>query len=156
MKIQQQLARHIREIHFGGNWTWSNLKNQLSGLTWEKAISNHESFNSIASLTCHMNYYLNAVSYAIREIPKEISHPESFMYSSVHSQKDWHSILEKTWKDAEDFAFLVDHLSDIRLWENLSEKHGTCFRNILGVIEHNHYHLGQIVIIKKLMMVDKL
>jgi hypothetical protein len=28
-------------------------------------------------------------------------------------------------------------------------KYGTVLRNILGLIEHTHYHLGQIVILKK-------
>ncbi|HAI83731.1 MAG TPA: DUF1572 domain-containing protein, partial [Chitinophagaceae bacterium] len=28
---------------------------------------------------------------------------------------------------------------------------GTYYRNILGLIEHTHYHLGQIALIKKII-----
>ncbi|MGN6163930.1 MAG: hypothetical protein ACTHOF_05245 [Flavisolibacter sp.] len=33
----------------------------------------------------------------------------------------------------------------------VDEKYGTYYRNLQGIIEHTHYHLGQIVLIKKLL-----
>ena len=39
-----------------------------------------------------------------------------------------------------------------KLWEPFGDgKYGDYFRNIQGVIEHAHYHLGQIVLVKKLI-----
>jgi hypothetical protein len=35
----------------------------------------------------------------------------------------------------------------------VEEKYGSVLRNIMGVIEHTHYHLGQIVLLKKSSMV---
>jgi hypothetical protein len=35
------------------------------------------------------------------------------------------------------------------------KKYGNYYRNITGIIEHNHYHLGQIVLIKKIISVKK-
>ena len=35
------------------------------------------------------------------------------------------------------------------------EKYGTYYRNFHGLIEHAHYHLGQIVLIKKLVAASK-
>ena len=35
------------------------------------------------------------------------------------------------------------------------EKYGNYFRNLTGIIEHLHYHLGQIVLIKKLIAEGK-
>ncbi|GAA4794839.1 hypothetical protein GCM10023231_24020 [Olivibacter ginsenosidimutans] len=34
----------------------------------------------------------------------------------------------------------------------IDEQYGTYLRNIEGVIEHGYYHLGQIVLIKKLII----
>jgi len=31
------------------------------------------------------------------------------------------------------------------------EKYGTYQRNLIGILEHSYYHLGQIVLIKKLL-----
>ena len=34
----------------------------------------------------------------------------------------------------------------------VDEKYGTYSRNINGILEHSYYHLGQIVLIKKLVL----
>jgi len=66
-------------------------------------------------------------------------------------------MLTKTFTEAEKVANLIGQLPESKLWENFSEeKYGNYYRNIHGIIEHTHYHLGQIVIIKKLIQqVDK-
>jgi len=62
-------------------------------------------------------------------------------------------MLSKMWADAESFAGLIEELSEERLWEPFSEeKYGIYYRNIHGIIEHSHYHLGQIVLIKKIVL----
>ncbi len=44
----------------------------------------------------------------------------------------------------------IEQLPESKLWETFSdEKYGNYYRNIHGIIEHIHYHLGQIVLIKK-------
>jgi hypothetical protein len=60
-------------------------------------------------------------------------------------------MVTQTWADAEAFAGFIEQMPESRLWENISEKYGSFYRNIQGVIEHNHYHLGQIVILKKII-----
>ena len=46
----------------------------------------------------------------------------------------------------------IEKLGDNKLAEVFAQdKYGTYFRNLMGVIEHAHYHLGQIVIIKKMI-----
>jgi hypothetical protein len=60
--------------------------------------------------------------------------------------------LEKTWSDAEKFAALVENMPDSKLAETfVNKKYGTYYRNLHGIIEHTHYHLGQIVLIKKIL-----
>lgn len=36
----------------------------------------------------------------------------------------------------------------------IDEKYGTVLRNIEGVIEHSYYHLGQISLIRKMILND--
>ena len=62
-------------------------------------------------------------------------------------------MLDKTWRDAENFAGLVEQLPEHKLWEDFTDKkYGNYYSNIHGIIEHNHYHLGQIVLIKKILL----
>ena len=76
----------------------------------------------------------------------------SFDHPVVSSQTDWENLLTKTFSDAEILADLIEQLSEDMLWQNFTDaKYGTYYRNLQGLIEHNHYHLGQIVILKKLI-----
>jgi len=61
VNLTGQIARHFREIHFGGNWASSNLKDNLLDVTWQQATTQVYSFNTIATLVFHMNYYVSAV-----------------------------------------------------------------------------------------------
>jgi hypothetical protein len=77
----------------------------------------------------------------------------SFDLPPIQSFEDWEKLLNKTWSDAANFANLVEQLPDDKLWETfVNEKYGNYYRNIHGVIEHCHYHLGQMVLIKKLLL----
>lgn len=77
----------------------------------------------------------------------------SFDHPPILSQQDWEKLLEKTWTDAENFASLIEQLPESKLWEDFSnKKYGNYYRNIHGIIEHIHYHLGQIVLIKKILL----
>jgi hypothetical protein len=52
-------------------------------------------------------------------------------------------------------AMLIEQLPEQKLNENLpGNKYGTWLRNIEGAIEHCHYHLGQIVLIKKILLTE--
>jgi len=152
MNLTEQLAKHFKEVHFGGNWTSVNLKQTLEGVTWEQATTKVHSFNTIVALVYHINYYVSAVVNVLQGNSLNASDKYSFDHPPVLSQEDWEKLLDKTWTDAENFASLVEKLPESKLAEIFAdEKYGNYYRNILGVIEHTHYHLGQIVIIKKLL-----
>lgn len=152
MKLTAQIANHIREVHFGDNWTSSNLQEHLADVTWQQATSVVYSCNSIAALVYHMNYYVAAALLVLQGKPLNASDKFNFDLPPIRSRKDWEALLNKTWTDAEAFASLVEQLPEERLWEDFFEKkQGIYYRNIHGIIEHIHYHLGQIVILKKIL-----
>jgi len=151
--LTSQIAKHIREIHFGGNWTYSNLKDNLSDVTWEQATTRVYTFNTIATLVFHMNYFVSAVLEVLQGNPLNAHDKFSFDLPPIRSAEDWNKLLDKTFADAENFASLVEQLPDQKLWEVFSdEKYGNYYRNLHGIIEHTHYHLGQIVLIKKIIL----
>ena len=157
MSINKQIAKHFREIHFGGNWTGSGLKENLKGITWQQATINIHSLNTIAALVYHINYYVSAVLRVLKGEALNSNDKYSFDVPPIHSQNDWDQLLNKTWDDAENFAKLIEQLPDEKLWENLEdEKYGNYYRNLHGIIEHAHYHLGQIVILRKIIEEGKM
>jgi len=156
MHVTAQIAKHLRDVHFGGNWTASNLKQHLLDLTWQQATTKTPSFNTIVALVYHMNYYVSTIIKVLQGGPLDASDKYSFDHPPISSQLDWENLLDKTWSDAETLAALIEQLPDAKLGENfLDGKYGTWYRNLAGVTEHTHYHLGQIVLIKKMLIMSK-
>jgi hypothetical protein len=84
--------------------------------------------------------------------PLNASDKYSFNLPPIQSQEDWEKLLHKTWADAENLASLIEQLPESKLAETFTdEKYGSYYRNIHGIIEHSHYHLGQIVLVKKIL-----
>ena len=153
MSLTAQIAKHFREVHFGGNWTSVNLKDNLIDVTWQQATTQVYSFNTIAKLVYHMNYYVSVVMKVLQGELLNASDKYSFGLPPIRTQEDWEKLLNKTWTDAENFTILIEQLPENKLWEDFSDsKYGNYYRNLTGIIEHIHYHLGQIVLIKKIIL----
>ena len=156
MSIAAQLAKHLRDVHFGGNWTSVNLKDTLADVTWQQATTKVQDFNTLATFLFHMNYFIVVATRVLQGGPLEGKDALSFDHPPIHNQGDWQKLLDKTWAEAETFAGLIDQVPDSKLEETFVEaKYGTYYRNLQGIIEHTHYHLGQIVIIKRLILEGK-
>ena len=156
MSLTTQIAKHFRDVHFGGNWASSNLRDNLADVTWQQATTQVYSFNSIATLVYHTNYYVSAVLKVLQGESLQAKDEYSFSHPPINSEEDWQLLLNKTFSDAETFATLIEQLPEEKLFENFTdEKYGNYYRNIHGIIEHIHYHLGQIVLIKKILTSQK-
>lgn len=151
MTISQQIAKHLREVFFGGNWTWANLKDNLEGIPYERAVNKPENMNSIAMLTYHIGYYVTAILRVMEGSPINAKDEFSFDMPPIQSQAEWEAMVNRILTEAESLAVLIEQLPDEQLHETfVAEKYGNYYRNLHGLIEHTHYHLGQIAIIKKL------
>lgn len=152
MQVSSQIAKLLRDVHFGGNWTWVNYKDTLNGVTWQQAVTKVHDFNTIAVLVYHVHYYVHEVLKVLEGAPLNSKDALSFNHPPISSQEEWEALLEQVWADAERFASLTEQLPDEKLWETFhSEDYGNYYRNLHGIIEHAHYHLGQIVLIKKVL-----
>lgn len=152
MKITEHIARQFKEVYFGKNWTWSNLKETLEGVTVKQATTQIYGLNTIATLVYHLNYYVNGVSDFLENGKLEIHDKYAFAQPPISSQEEWDAMVNQVFLDGERFIGLIEKLPDSLLGEIfLEEKYTTYYRNVAGIIEHVHYHLGQIVVIKKIL-----
>ena len=155
MNVAEQIAKQLRAVYVGGNWTGVNLKDTLKDVTWPQATTKVYSFNTIVTLLYHTNYYIDAVTKVLHGEPLNAKDEYSFIHPPVQSKEDWENLLNKTFADAEAFACLIEQLPESKLGNTMAdEKYGNLYRNLTGIIEHLHYHLGQMVLVKR--MVEKL
>src|SRR5690606_1512443 len=152
MKNSQQLANRFREVLLDGTFIANtNYKDQLKNLPLEIAQKKMGDLNTISILAQHVHYYIKGVSAVFKGEELKIRDTYSFDFPPMNSEMEWKAFLNKFFKDAEAFASLVEQLPENKLNDAFTnEKYGTYQRNIDGMIEHCYYHLGQIVLIKKL------
>lgn len=111
-RTTQQIATHLRELHFGGNWTSANLKDQLAGVTWQQATTSVCSFHTIAALVYHMNYFIDATLNVLQGGALDAEEKHSYNLQPIRSQRDWEGLLNKTWTDAENLASLIEQMPE--------------------------------------------
>ena len=153
MKSTVEIASRFREIILNGTWVANtNYKLQLENLDWKPAVTPIQNLNTIAVLAQHIHYYINGLNLVFKGGPLDIKDKFSFDFLPIQSQDEWENFLTKFWNDSEEFASLIEQMPDEKLNESfVDEKYGTYRRNIDCMIEHSYYHLGQIVLLKKLL-----
>ena len=152
MNACQQLAKNFRDVFFGGNWTAVNLKSIISDINRDQAVQKVKDLNTIAELVFHIHYYINPVLKVLKGGRLEASDKYSFLLEPLPTEAAWQAKLQTIFEDVEKFAKHLETMDESQLYADFSEyQYGNTYRNILGIIEHTHYHLGQIVLIKKLI-----
>jgi uncharacterized damage-inducible protein DinB len=152
MQLAPTLEAQFREVYLSGSWIATNLKTQLDDTSWEEATTKIGSLNTIADLAFHVNYYVAGVLQVLQGGSLDIRDKYSFDYSPIQSAADWNRLREQIYADGEAFAQAVGQLPEARLAQAfVKEEYGSWYRNITVMVEHSFYHLGQIVLLKKLV-----
>lgn len=157
MKQSKQIADRFREVFLNGHWVaQTNCKAQLIDLDWQQANTKIGSLNTIALLTFHLDYYLGGVLNVFNGGSLDIRDKYSFDMPAIESQADWEALRMRLWDNAEKFAMHVEQMPDEQLDEAFVEpQYGDYRRNIEAMTEHAYYHLGQISLIKKMILEGK-
>lgn len=150
MNAPQQLARHLRAVYFGGNWTDVNLKMVLEDVGFEEAISRVKKLHTIAELVFHIDYFIQAVQRVLKGEDINANDKFSFDLPGLETPEDWADLCTNVFANAEALVTSIEELDANRMNEFfVMEKYGTYLYNLSGLTEHTHYHLGQISLLKK-------
>lgn len=154
--VLNEIVKHIKGLYFGGNWTSVNVKDTIKDITLSQAKTKVSSLNTIAVLVYHINYYVEGILPVFKGGTLNIKDKFSFNAPNFSSEEEWEYFKESVLKNAELLISKIEKLSSEQLFQFfVDEKYGTYYRNLHGIIEHTHYHLGQIVIVKKLIIESK-
>ncbi|WP_233783121.1 DUF1572 domain-containing protein [Flavivirga eckloniae] len=147
------MISRLKEVLTEGKWvSGTNFKEQIFDLDWKEAIQEVDSLNSIADLTFHVSYYIAGVTNVLEGGSLDIRDKYSFDYPPIESHEDWRNLVNKFCTDSEKFISLVENMTKEQLFEPfVDEKYGNYHRNIDVMIEHTYYHLGQVMLIKKMI-----
>jgi uncharacterized damage-inducible protein DinB len=152
--MQTHLAKRLKEVLLDGKWIANtNFKEQITSINFEQANTKLGSLNTIAQLTFHITYYLKGVLQVFEGGTLDIRDKYSFDMPALRSENDWQNLVNDFMNYAEAYIQLVEKMDEAQLQQPfVKEEYGTYLRNIEAQIEHSYYHLGQITLIKKLIL----
>ena len=154
MESPQQLANRLREVILNGTWIANtNYQMLLADVNLEMANMKIGSVNTIGQLTYHINYYIDGVNHVFDNGSLEIKDIYSFDMPALETEVGWNMLKKQLFQIGEKLALNVEKMTSQELDAIfVLEKYGTYRRNIEGMIEHAYYHLGQISLIKKMII----
>lgn len=154
MPYANDLSLRLQEILLDGQWIANtNYQQALSDVDLNIALTKVKDLNTIALLTFHINYYIAGVVEAFETEQLTIRDKFSFDMPTIESESQWQQMKSTLFENSRSLIAHVRNLSNEQLDADFfDERYGSYRRNIDGMIEHCYYHLGQIVLIKKLIM----
>ncbi len=152
MKITSLITQHLIDVHEGKNWTEVSLSEVLEDVTVEEAVTLTEaSPNTIASLLHHITFWNRVMVQRIKGVNVSIDEHNGYNVPHLQTENDW--LREKVDNNisCHELALAIDGFEEAKLSQPLLEGGSSAYKNLQGTVEHVHYHLGQIVILKKLI-----
>jgi len=152
-KLSNAITAHFNDLFFQGGWTGVNLKDVLADVTLYEANTVCEGFNSVAQVTNHLSYYYPIQLKVFRGGDVEGHDSESWKIDAPKTEEEWRDIVSSLLDYGREMIAAIEGINDGQMFAGFdkSGKYGTVQRNLIGIIEHTYYHLGQIVILKKLV-----
>ncbi|MFN5788177.1 MAG: DUF1572 domain-containing protein [Bacteroidota bacterium] len=153
MENNRELAKRFSDVILNNSWVANNsYKNQLTDLPLEVVLFKYQSLHNIAALAQHVHYYIAGILNVFNGGNLDIKDIYSFDFPPINTIEQWHTFLAVFWTDAASFTQKLEEMDENTLNSIFVKKeYGTYYFNINTLIEHSYYHLGQIVLIKKLI-----
>lgn len=148
----QKIRMLIAETASGNNWTGINAEQALSDISADKAIKRiNENHLNIAELTAHLACWNKVIARRLQGMNYTPGKEEDFPQINALTEEQWQAIKDDF---MESFSILENTLlekEDASLEQPVFEGATSAYRNVHGQVSHLHYHLGQIVLLKKLL-----
>ncbi len=152
MKITSLIAQHLLDVHEGNNWTEVSLAGVLKDITLQEAtMLTSASPNTIASLLQHITYWNRVMVQRIAGNEVAVDEHNGFDLPHLQTEDNWLQLQVDNNLSSHELAVAIVHFDAAKLEEPLVNGGSSAYKNMQGAVEHVHYHLGQMMILKKLV-----
>jgi uncharacterized damage-inducible protein DinB len=152
MKETERLALQLEHSVKGGAWHGPALLEVLGGMSPTQAATKPVSgWKSTWQLVLHIVVWQGVV---LRRLSGdaaefEIGGPDDWPPAPAPSDATWRATLDRLLTSTTALVAAVRALPEERLDEPILPKYSTCYHHLHGVVQHNLYHTGQIVVLKR-------
>ncbi|MBL8016812.1 MAG: DinB family protein [Ignavibacteria bacterium] len=145
-------AKKLLKDHYNGNpWIDSTIAGTLKQITAKQAAAKRGGFNSIWQIVNHMILWRTAL--IGRVMDKPVAHPDNNYIAEIKdtSAAAWKDTIKQFERSQKGIMKFLGSSED-KLLEKVSPSSGySYFELVMSIVIHDSYHLGQIVLIKKMI-----
>lgn len=146
----KRIAKLFDDLYHGNPWLDVTLTGTLSTITAEKAAMKPKpEANSIWEITNHLIAWRENVLQRISGKTMTTPPHNYFLPVEDTSETAWKSALEKLETSQKQWKSFLGAMKDDELSGIYQANGHTHYEHIHGIIQHDAYHLGQIVLIAK-------
>ncbi|MFT3793910.1 DinB family protein [Flavobacterium sp.] len=150
MKETARLQKMFADLYAGDPWLDVTITGTLSNLNAQQATYRPgENWNSIWEITNHLILWRENVLERIKG--QTMVSPEDNYFRPVADTSDraWESTLQQLQNTQQAWIAFLDQMREEKMEKVYSINHMTYADHIHGIIQHDAYHLGQIVMLAK-------
>ena len=152
MKETERITKLFEDLYDGNPWIDLTLKSALEPLTAEQAkkkISPER--NSIWEIVNHITSWREMSLLRLQE--KEAAMPDNNFFEPVNdtSETAWRKMLQQLHESQTQWLSFLRTMDEEDLLKINPKSNLTYYYHIQGIIQHDAYHLGQIVLLSKLI-----
>jgi hypothetical protein len=152
MKLTEAIAQHVLEVYEGNNWTEVAILPTLRDVTWREATTQTPaSPNIIATLLHHLTFWNRVMARRAQGVATDVGPANGFDAPAVGKEADWQALLADSHQSAQELAAAIRSFDETKLPNTILPGYASAYKNLQGAVEHLHYHLGQLVLLKKLV-----
>lgn len=142
----------LRRAFDGTNaWHGPSIIETISGLKLEETINQVADSHNVAELIEHMIAWR---TFAIKKLQGEEAYDVlediNFLKITAMTQEMWQDMMQRLYQTQDDFLRILSQTQDEKLAETVSGRDYNFYTLLHGIIQHDLYHLGQIVLLRKL------
>lgn len=152
MSESKRISNLYQSIYNGNPWLEVNLTNTLKDVTAKQAYQKiNPNLNTIWEIVNHLIQWRRNI--LLRMQGETIITPDHNYFVPVLDPSDfaWEQSLQTLAKTQESWNAFFEDFDDEDLAKIYVNNGHTYYEHIHGIIQHDVYHLGQIVILKKML-----
>jgi uncharacterized damage-inducible protein DinB len=150
MSTSNRIADQFAKLFDGDAWIDVNIMSTLRPLSAHQAAAKFlGNMNSIWEIVNHLIGWREAILKKLRG--ENIASPENNFFEPIinSSDKAWQETLVRLKASQQKWVEMVETMNEDQVDEVLTPASQTKYYLIEGILQHDAYHLGQIVLLKK-------
>ena len=146
----RRIRNQIRRSYHGPAWHGPCLKEALSGVTHTHALLHPlPAAHSIWELVLHLTSWMETVRRRVRGEFLEVADGADWPPVNMATEQQWQSAIAALEKAECGLEEASGHLTDVALADFVPGCNYTNYFMLMGVIQHNVYHAGQIMLLRR-------